>query len=150
MNPKTTLQAGHVSQDSPKVHPAGVKLGNAKKSLYIKEKYISLSCFTISPAPPPARAYTRARVSGGESRETCPDPRSPALAPRSPTLARVAFFCFVWPFVPRPPAARPGANVAYPVQIPPAVGTSGDFSAGDPGGNSREPSHSLFHLSERP
>ena len=56
----TRVQTGQVSHDSPKVHPAGVKLGNAKNSVNIEKKKNSLSSFTFSPVP--ARARVRARV----------------------------------------------------------------------------------------
>ena len=96
----TPVLASHVSLDSPKFHPARVKLGNAKKSLYIDKKNNSLSSFTLSPLPPHARAYVCARVTGGESWETCPHAQSRACATWSRTFANVGQRGVIPPIVP--------------------------------------------------
>lgn len=57
--PKPTIEGGHVSHDSPKLHPAGVKHENAQNSFIYKEKYISLSMFLPFTPPIPACVYAR-------------------------------------------------------------------------------------------
>ena len=62
------IQGGHVSHDSRKVHPAGVKHENAENSHKYKEKMILSSCFSRPPPPTPAmpaRAYRRVYARGG-------------------------------------------------------------------------------------
>ena len=154
----TPVQSGQVSHDSPKVHPAGVKLGNAKNSVNIEKKKNSLSSFTFSPVPPPARAYVCARVTRGESWESCPGLVSPGRANRSPTLARVGVVARRWPV--HPPAARTrpwatrwptprGAKLAgesRPVDW--RIGTSRETGQAAGRGNGAEPKQSLFSLSE--
>jgi len=60
--PKPTIGVGHVSQDSPKLHPAGVKHENAQNSFIYKEKYIFLSMFLPFTPHPPACVYARGGV----------------------------------------------------------------------------------------
>jgi hypothetical protein len=139
--------AGHVSHDSPKVHAAGVKHEIAKTSLYIGIKKNSLSTFTRSPVLPPARVYARARVTGGETRETRPLPSPHPMAARRdgwPTLATSGRRATRWPTTrlpkwhgQRPLASRP-------------IGTSQQAGQGEARGNSRQVRESLFSLSERP
>lgn len=152
MNPRlhanTPVRGGHVSHDSPKVHAAGVKLGNAKNSLNIEKKKNSLSSFTLSPVPTPARAYVRARVTGGESRETSPSRQFPECGTRSPTFAP----CGVLPATLDEYATVAGrptrANVAYTSAIPPVVGTSRQSGQAAVCGNSSPVEQSLFCRSE--
>lgn len=156
----TPVSAGHVSHDSSKVHASEVKLGNAQNSVNIKEKKNSLSSFTYSPAYPPARVYARARVTGGETRETRPllTPR-PLAARRDswPTFATVRALRLVRsPFAPTPQWATRWPTARLPKwhgQRPPAsrpIGTSGQAGQGEARGNSRQVRESLFSLSERP
>jgi hypothetical protein len=156
----TPVRAGQVSHDSPKVHAAGVKLGNAENSLDIEKKKNSLSSFTYSPPPPPARVYARARVTGGETRETRPFPSPPPLAARRdgwPTLAKSRALRLVpsplastpqWA-TRRPTARLPVWQSERPAASQPMV-PSRRKSSGEARGNSRRPRQSLFSLSERP
>lgn len=157
---KTLVWAGHVSHDSPKVHAAGVKHEIAENCLYIGIKKNSLSSFTYSPPPPPARVYARARVTGGETRETRPLFVPHPLAARRdgwPTSATSRALRLVrCPFASTPqratrwPTARlPKWHGQRPLVSRP-IGTSRQAGQGEARGNSRQVRESLFSLSERP
>lgn len=152
--------AGHVSHDSPKVHATGVKHEIAENCLYIGIKKNSLSSFTCSPPPPPARAHARARVTGGETRETRPllTPRSLAIRrDGSRTMATSRELRLVrTPFASTPQWATSWTRARLPKwhgQRPLAsrpIGTSRQPGQGEARGNSRQVRESLFSLSERP
>lgn len=61
MKSRTTIQAGHVSHDSLKVHPAKVKHENGRKGHEYKEKQLSL--FMFLPFTPTHPRNARPRVS---------------------------------------------------------------------------------------
>jgi hypothetical protein len=156
----TPVRGGHVSHDSPKVHAAGVKHEIAEKCLYIGIKKNSLSSFTRSPPPPPARVYARAHVTGGETRETRPLFVPHPLAARCdgwPTSPASRALRFVRsPFAPTPQWATSWRTARLPKwhgQRPLAsrpIGTSRQAWQGEARGNSRQVRESLFSLSERP
>jgi len=153
MNPclhaKPRFQPRNIPHHSTKVHTAKVKLGNAKNSLNIDIYILSLSSFTCSPAPARARVYTRVRVCLGVNHgkhAVASDRRGCGTGPRTfapcgvmrPGLGKDATA-----------ATRPTrANVAYSRAIPPVVGTSRRFHAGEVCGNSSRPKHSFISVSE--